>query len=55
MFLTSHYLAIVMDYVAGGDLSQLIDLQWQQGVRVGAHFLALQLVNGFLVMSTLAV
>ncbi len=33
VFLTSHYLAIVMDYVAGGDLSQLIDLQWQQGVR----------------------
>ena len=33
VFLTSHYLAIVMDYVSGGDLSQLIDLQWQQGVR----------------------
>lgn len=38
VFLTSHYLAIVMDYIAGGDLSQLIDLQWQQGVSSFMRF-----------------
>lgn len=33
VFLTSHHLGIAMEYADGGDLSQYIDDQSQQGVR----------------------
>lgn len=34
VFLTSHHLGIAMEYADGGDLSQYIDDQSQQGVRI---------------------
>lgn len=34
VFLTAHHLAIAMEYISGDDLSQLIDAQWQRGVRL---------------------
>ena len=37
VFLTSHHLGIAMEYADGGDLSQYIDDQSQQGVSRLSH------------------
>ena len=34
VFVTQHHLAIVMEYAAGGDLSELIDERGEQNVRL---------------------